>query len=130
MSFCPCPSVCLSSLFLSIYPTTTEKHTFRSSRKHASQPLDADLQLDRRLSVSVCLLSISLSILQPPEQRTFRSFRKHASQPLDADLQLDVPDTEDLVLGETDQLPTILDELHLDHTGHVTPQHLGNNTGG
>ena len=64
LSVSVCLSVCLSlpvsfPLFpFLFFPLSTlqpgEQHTFRPFRKHASQCLDADLELDRRLSVSVC----------------------------------------------------------------------------
>ena len=55
---------------------------------------------------------------------TLRSFREHAGQSLDAHLELDVPDPQDLVFGEADELSSGLVELDLDYPRHVTSQHL------
>jgi len=56
---------------------------------------------------------------------TLGTLGEHAGQPLNADLQLDIPDAQDLILGEADELAAGLDELDLHHRRHVATQDLG-----
>ena len=55
---------------------------------------------------------------------TFCRLWEHARQTLDAHLELYVPDAQNFVLGEANELTTWLVELDQDDSCHVSPQHL------